>query len=91
MASLAELLMHPLCALRSLDVSHTKIDGWELTQALRSNSSLTSLDVRGVPRMLGLLGTLGEILHQPGSVCRLSCRGRARGGEGAGSRRTRAV
>jgi len=69
--SLSDLLTSDTCVLRSLDVSHTKVDGWELVQVLRSNASLTSLDVRGVPRMADLYETLGGILMTPGCPCRV--------------------
>ena len=69
--SLSDLLTSDLCVLRSLDVSYTKVDGWDLVQALRSNASLTSLDVRGVPRMADLYETLGGILLMPGCPCKV--------------------
>ena len=71
MGSLSELLTHPDCGLRSLDVSNTKVDCWELVQSLRANTSLTSLDVRGVPRMGDLYETLAGVLQMPGTSCRL--------------------
>lgn len=68
---MSELLTSEACALLALDLSHTHIDGWELVQAIRANRSLTSLDVRGVPRIADLYETLGNVLAQPGYPCRI--------------------
>jgi len=69
--ALSEMLSHDRCALRSLDVSATEVDGWELVQALKGNSSLTALDVRMVPRMTVLFQTLADALLQRESRCRI--------------------
>ena len=59
-----ELLGNDGCALQGLDVSFTQVDGFDLIHALRHNTSLTSLDVRAVPRMHLSYETLGDILLQ---------------------------
>jgi len=69
--ALQELLMSQTCALRSLDLSSTKLDGFTLLQALRGNSSLTSLDVRLIPGISALYQSLGDTLLQEGAMCRL--------------------
>jgi len=48
---LAELLKMESCTLRMLDLSNTQVESDKLATALASNKSLTSLDVRCVPKM----------------------------------------
>ena len=71
LASMQELLMSQTCALSSLDLSRTQVDGWTLVQALRGNSSLTSLDVRRVPSIGNVLQQMGDMLLQKGGICRI--------------------
>ena len=65
LAELQELLMARTCSLESLDVSHTGVDAYPLVQVLRANASLTSLDVRHVPKMADLYGAMAELLLLP--------------------------
>eukprot|EP00966_Prymnesium_polylepis_P077203 1788584-Prymnesium_polylepis.1 len=65
MEALTELLAADACALTALDLSGAEVDGWDLIQALRANSSLTALDVRAVPRMVDLYDTLASTLLEP--------------------------
>jgi len=69
--SLQELLMSQACALKSLDLSGTAVDGWSLMGSLRGNGSITDLDVRRVPSMSSLYSALGDLMLQPGGVCRI--------------------
>ena len=70
---LQDLLIAETCTLQSLDLSYTQFDGYSLVQALRTNSSLTALDVRCVAGMDKLYQTLSEVLLQPECRCRLGC------------------
>jgi len=69
--SLQELLMSQACALKSLDLSGTAVDGWSLMGSLRGNASITALDVRRVPSMASLYSALGDLMLQPGGVCQI--------------------
>ena len=71
MTALAKLLTADTCCLKRLDVSFTRIDARALVEALKTNGSLTALDVRKVPKMAAEYGVLGELLLAPGSKCRL--------------------
>jgi len=71
LAELQELLMSRTCALESLDLSFTTIMPEPLVQVLRSNGSLTSLDVRKVPRMPELYDSLAQQLLLPKASCKL--------------------
>jgi len=68
---LQELLVHSACALTRLDLSYTQIDGYPLVQAMKSNASLTSLDVRYVPRFSDLYDSIGEMLLDRSGKCRI--------------------
>jgi len=68
---LQDLLGHSGCLLTRLDLSYTQVDGYPLVQAIKSSKTLTSLDVRFVPRFEDLYENLGEILLQPNRTCRL--------------------
>jgi hypothetical protein len=70
--ALQDLLVSERCMLYSLDLSFTQFDGYSLVQSLKNNSSLTSLDVRSVPRMKDLFETIGDLLLQSDSKSRLS-------------------
>jgi len=69
--ALAELLAHDGCALKSLDVSSADLDPSDLVNAIRANSSLTSLDVRTVLQMPLLYDELADALLHPGGRCRI--------------------
>ena len=69
---LVALLKSDACSLRMLDVSSTHIDGAALVQALASNSSLRSLDVRMVPKMAESYETMGNMLLAPNSKSNLA-------------------
>ena len=56
--------MSRTCALESLDVSFTSVDVYPIVQVLRGNASLTSLDVRKVPRVAGQYKLMSELLLQ---------------------------
>ena len=71
LAELQELLMSRTCALESLDLSFTTIMPEPLVQVLRGNGSLTSLDVRKVPRMPELYDSLAQQLLLPDASCKL--------------------
>ena len=71
--ALQELLGTENCSLTSLDLSFTQFDGYSLLQAIRQNSSVTSLDVRKVVGMDKLYQTLSEILLDDRGRCRLGC------------------
>ena len=71
MKEINELLLNEGCSLRGLDVSFTLVDGFDLIHALRHNASLTSLDVRAVPRMHLSYETLADVLLQPSAASRL--------------------
>ena len=68
---LQDLLGHSGCNLTRLDLSYTQVDGYPLVQAIKNSKTLTSLDVRFVPRFEDLYENLGEILLQPNRTCRL--------------------
>ena len=70
--SLTSMLMQETCLLHTLDISHTKVGAAKLTAALTSNSSLTSLDVRGVPSMSGSFEAIGDMLLLADSKSRLA-------------------
>jgi len=72
LVALQELLSHDQCGVRSLDLSFTAFDGYSLVTTLRTNSSLTALDVRAVPRMRDLYQTIGDVLLTAGGSCRLA-------------------
>ena len=63
--------MSRTCALESLDLSFTTIMPEPLVQVLRGNGSLTSLDVRKVPRMPELYDSLAQQLLLPDASCKL--------------------
>ena len=73
LAMLSELLISQTCTVNSLDLSYTQFDGYSLLQSLRSNGSITSLDVRKVAGMDKLYQTLSDMLLQEGGKCRLGC------------------
>ena len=68
--AITDLLQTEQCKLRSLDLSFTSIDGYALVTTMRTNASLTSLDVRAVPRMEDLFKTIGDVLLGSGGSCR---------------------
>jgi len=70
--ALTTLLAMPSCALQSLDLSNTTVDGALLAKALKANSSLASLDVRGVPKMAESYEALGAMLFEPAKVSHLA-------------------
>jgi len=72
MQELVTLLKGKECPLRMLDVSSTHIDGAALVQALSSNSSLRSLDVRMVPKMADSYEAIGNMLLQADSKSNLA-------------------
>lgn len=53
-------------------MSNTSIDGAALAAALGSNATLTSLDVRRVPKMGECFEALGSMLLQPSATSRLA-------------------
>ena len=63
--------MSRACALESLDLSFSGVDVFPLLQVLRGNGSLTSLDVRKVPRVSTLYRMLADLLLLPETPCRL--------------------
>lgn len=69
---LLDLLKAESCILRHLDVSNTQIDGAALVAALATNKSLTSLDVRKVPKMDETFATIGETLLAAESTSQLA-------------------
>lgn len=70
--ALQQLLTNESCALTSLDLSYSTVDPWVLVQALKENTSLTSLDVRQVPRISTVYLDLGKLLNSSsGNSCRL--------------------
>ena len=69
---LMELLKSKACALRMLDVSGTTMDGAALAVALKSNSSLRSLDVRCVEGISDSFESIGDMLLLPDSKSRLA-------------------
>jgi len=71
MDALVELLSADGCVLTSLDLSFTLADGRRLVNALRSNASLTVLDVRKIPRMRDSYDALAAVLLQPSCSCPL--------------------
>ena len=71
--ALKQLLINESCALTSLDLSYSTVDPWVLVQALKENSSLTSLDVRQIPHISTVYGDLGTLLNSSsGNSCRLA-------------------
>jgi hypothetical protein len=71
MQELCDLLTSASCTLALLDLSYTAADGFLLSNALKTNRSLTSLDVRKVPMMRDFYKPIGETLLAPGATCRL--------------------
>ena len=71
-AELTELLVSPQCNLLTLDLSYTAVDGFTLAQALNTNSTLTSLDVRMISEMRKMYKTIGDVLLAPSCTCKLS-------------------
>ena len=69
---LQELLVSDDCSLLSLDLSSSGMDGWPLVQALRSNHSLTCLDVRSSPAIKSAYEAIAGVLLNPSSVSRLA-------------------
>ena len=73
LAELQEYLVLPSCHITTLDLSYSQLDAFPLIQALRGNSSLTSLDVRMVvPRIGKMYQTISEVLLAPQCRCCLS-------------------
>jgi len=70
-AAITELLMSQTCALTSLDLSRTKVDGVTLLQAVRGNTSLTALDVRLIPDIAKVYHPFGDALLQEGTMCQV--------------------
>merc|ERR1712196_166222 len=69
---MGDLLKLQTCIVNMLDVSNTPLDSTALVQALASNVSLRSLDVRMVPKMAEHYEALGGLLLEPGSTSRLA-------------------
>ena len=70
---LQELMASDGCKLRSIDLSFAEVDIWPVVQALKSNSSLTSLDMRSVAGMSTLYETLAAQLLDKTSTSNLGC------------------
>lgn len=71
MQELCDLLTASSCTLALLDLSYTAADGFLLSNSLKTNASLTSLDVRKVPMMRDFYKPIGETLLAAGATCRL--------------------
>ena len=71
MAEIQELLLDRKATLKSLDLSYTSIDPLPFVGVMESNSSLTAIDVRKVPKMDTYYRTVGELLLKPGSALSL--------------------
>ena len=73
--ALQELLNSETCKIRSLDLSYTmsaeRDFAYSLVQCLRTNRTLTSLDVRGVNGIQQLYTMIGETLLQVNQPCKL--------------------
>lgn len=72
MQPLCKLLSAKACNLTSLDVSRTSLSVPTLIDALKTNATLTSLDLREVPEMRQHYKSLGELLLSADSKCRLA-------------------
>ena len=68
---LQELLKADDCTLQALDLSFTQVDGWALVNALKKNSSLTSLNLTSVPKMDAMYENISATLLAKDSVLRL--------------------
>jgi hypothetical protein len=71
MQEMQELLSKESCSLTSLDVSNTKTDCYALMQVMRGNISLTSLDLRAVPKAGDVFESIGEMLLRGTATCQL--------------------
>jgi len=71
MQELNDLLGTAECALASLDLSFTPVDGWSLVQSLKRNKSLTSLSLINVPKIDLMYKEIAAALLEKDSVVRL--------------------
>ena len=69
--ALVEVLRGDACTLTSLDISNNEISGGILARAVRSNTSLTSLDCRANPVDDNALWVIGGLLLEEDCACRL--------------------
>ena len=72
LAELQEYLISRACTLQTLNLSLTQVDAWPVVQVLRANASLTSLDVRRVPRMRDFYKPFADLLREPDTQCCLA-------------------
>ena len=73
---LQELLASDQCKIKSIDLSFAQVDCFPLVQALRGNTSLTSLDMRGIKGVDALYETVAKQLLDPNTVmnlCNIRC------------------
>jgi Leucine-rich repeat (LRR) protein/GTPase SAR1 family protein len=69
---MVEALRSETCNIRTLDLNNNDIGAGIITQAIKSNSSLTQLDITGNPQIDDRgLGLIGDFLLQPSCTCRL--------------------
>lgn len=69
---MVEALRSETCNIQTLDLNNNDIGAGIITQAIKSNSSLTRLDITGNPQIDDRgLGLIGDFLLQPSCLCRL--------------------
>ena len=71
MTALQELLRSTDCMINSLDLSFTQVDGWALVQSMKSNSSLTALDLMNVPKIEIMYESISTLLNDAATKCPL--------------------
>jgi len=73
MAELQELLVSDDCKIKSMDLSFATVEAWPLTQVLKGNKSLTSLDVRHVQGLRSVYENIATQLLEDKSASSLGC------------------
>jgi len=71
MEELQYLLQNEECSLVSLDLSFTQVDGFGIVQSLKSNRSLTALDLMNVPKIQTMYESICTLLNDGSSKTKL--------------------